>query len=59
MQMTAEAKRARAKYMREWRRKNPEKQAMYDARKWQRIADRAAAEKEARKAAAANEHEPI
>jgi hypothetical protein len=59
MQMTAEAKRARARYMREWRRAHPEKQREYDARKWQRIADRAAAEKEARKAAAANEHEPI
>lgn len=34
--MTKEARAARARYMREWRRKNPEKQREYDARKWER-----------------------
>lgn len=40
VQMTDEAKAARAAYMREWRRRNPEKQREYEARKWQRVADR-------------------
>jgi len=44
--MTAEAKAARAAYMRDWRKRNPDKQREYEARKWQRVADREA-EKEA------------
>lgn len=36
MAMTPEARAARAKYMREWRRKNPEKQRKYDVGKWER-----------------------
>ena len=38
MTMTAEARAARAKYMREWRKKHPEKQREYDAKKWERKA---------------------
>lgn len=49
--MTPEARAARAKYMREWRRKNPEKQREYEAKKWERKADKIKAEREA----AANE----
>lgn len=45
-EMTAEAKAARAAYMRDWRKRNPDKQREYEARKWQRVADREA-EKEA------------
>ena len=44
--MTAAAKAARAAYMRDWRKRNPDKQREYEARKWQRVADREA-EKEA------------
>ena len=36
--MTKEAKAARAKYMRERRKKNPDKQREYNARKWERKA---------------------
>lgn len=36
--MTPEARAARAKYMREWRKKNPEKQREYNAKKWERKA---------------------
>ena len=36
MAMTAEARAARARYMREWRKKNPNKQSEYDRRKWER-----------------------
>lgn len=36
--LTIEARAARAKYMREWRKKNPEKQREYDAKKWERKA---------------------
>ncbi len=39
-ELTDEAKAARAAYMREWRRKNPEKVREYDARRWQNLADR-------------------
>ena len=42
--MTAEAKAARAAYMREWRKRNREKAKEYDAKRWQKVADR---EKEA------------
>lgn len=43
--MTAQARAARAEYMREWRKRNPEKQREYDARKWERIAERNKAER--------------
>lgn len=46
-ELTKEAKAARAKYMREWRKKNPDKQREYNARKWERKAQQIAAEKEA------------
>ena len=45
--MTKEAKEARAKYMREWRRKNPEKQREYTARKWERKGEEIRRQKEA------------
>ena len=45
--MTPAAKLARAQYMREWRKKNPEKQREYNARKWERKAQQIAAEREA------------
>ena len=34
--MTPEARAARAKYMREWRKKHPEKQREYEENKWER-----------------------
>lgn len=37
--MTAEAKAARAEYMRQWRKDNRDKCRQYEAQKWQRIAD--------------------
>ena len=49
--MTPEARAARAKYMREWRRKNPEKQREYEAKKWE---NKAAKIKEEREAASAS-----
>lgn len=39
MALSAEARKARAAYMREWRRKNPGKQREYDAKKWERKAE--------------------
>ena len=45
--MTPEAKAARAAYMREWRRKNPEKQREYEAKKWENKAARIRQEREA------------
>lgn len=36
--MTKEARAARNAYMREWRKKNPEKQREYTARKWEKRA---------------------
>lgn len=36
--LTKEARAARAAYLREWRRKHPEKQSEYTARKWERKA---------------------
>ena len=45
--LTPEARAARAKYMREWRKKNPDKEREYNARKWERKAQQIAAEKEA------------
>ena len=50
--MTPEARAARAKYMREWRKKNPEKQREYDAKKWER---KGAAIRKAREAASNGE----
>lgn len=47
MAMTPEARAARAKYMREWRKKNPEKQREYDAKKWERKAAEIKREREA------------
>lgn len=46
--LTPEARAARAKYMREWRRKNPEKQREYEAKKWERKADQIRQEREQR-----------
>lgn len=34
--LTPEARAARAKYMREWRKKNPDKEREYNARKWEK-----------------------
>ena len=45
--LSPEARLARARYMREWRRKNPEKVREYTARKWERKAQQNAAEREA------------
>ena len=45
--MTPDAKKARAKYLREWRKRNPDKQKEYDARKWERKAEQLKAEREA------------
>lgn len=44
--MTPEARAARAKYMREWRKKNPDKQREYNARKWERKAAKIKEERE-------------
>ena len=46
-EMTKEARAARAKYMREWRKKNPEKQREYDAKKWERKGAEIRADREA------------
>lgn len=53
-EMTKEARAARAKYMREWRKKNPEKQREYDAKKWERKGQQIRQEREA----ASNEATP-
>ena len=45
--MTPEAKLARAKYMREWRKKNPEKNKEYKARHWEKKAQQIREEREA------------
>ncbi len=47
--LTKEARAARAAYMREWRRKHPEKQREYDAARWERRAAQIRAEREAAK----------
>lgn len=39
-QMTKEARLEKAKYMREWRKQHPEKQREYEARKWQKVAEK-------------------
>lgn len=43
--MTPEARAARASYMREWRRRNPEKTKRYEREKWERKAAAAEAQK--------------
>lgn len=53
--LTREARAARAAYMREWRRKHPEKQREYTARKWERKGEQIRAEREA----AASGNEPV
>ena len=45
--LSPDARAARAKYMREWRKKNPGKQREYDAARWERKAQRIRAEREA------------
>lgn len=45
--LTPEARAARAKYMRDWRRKNPDKQREYEAKKWERKASQIKAQREA------------
>ena len=45
MALSPEAKVERAKYMREWRRKNPDKQREYAEKKWERKAEQARQEK--------------
>ena len=47
MAMTPEARAVRAEYMRAWRKKNPEKQREYDAKKWERKAAAIRQEREA------------
>lgn len=42
MELSEEAKAAHAAYMREWRKKNPDKQREYYRRKWERVASQAA-----------------
>lgn len=49
--MTPAAKEARAKYMREWRKRNPGKQKEYNERKWER---KAREQQEKERAAEAN-----
>lgn len=51
--MTNEAKRVRAAYMREWRKKNPDKTRAYKEKQWEKLAEAKAA-----KAAAASEEKP-
>lgn len=46
---TEEAKAAQREYMREWRRKNKDKVRSYNMAYWQRIAERAKAERVAPK----------
>lgn len=57
MKLTAEAKAERARYMREWRKKNPEKQREYDAKKWERKGQQIRAAREAREAKRGGEDE--
>ena len=45
--MTPEARAAKAAYMREWRKKNAEKAKEYEARKWERKAAELKRQKEA------------
>lgn len=52
MAMTAEARKARAAYLRQWRKKNPGKQREYDQRKWESKGAAIRAQREAEAAAA-------
>jgi hypothetical protein len=47
MAMTKEARALRAAYMREWRKRNPQKQSEYTARKWENKAAKKAQEERA------------
>ena len=48
--MTAEARAAFNEYMREWRKKHPEKSKEYKARQWEKKAQQLATEREAQRA---------
>lgn len=50
--MSPEAKAARAKYMREWRKLNPDKQREYKEKQWERKAAQARAAKQDEKGGA-------
>ncbi len=39
MELTPEARKLKAAYLREWRAKNPGKQREYDQRKWEKKAE--------------------
>lgn len=54
MALTGEARKARAAYLRQWRKKNPGKQKEYDQKKWEKKAAAIRAEKEAAAAAEAS-----
>lgn len=45
--LTKDARAARAEYMRAWRKRNPEKQREYDAKKWERKGAQIRQEREA------------
>ena len=47
VKLSPEARAARAKYMREWRKKNPDKRDEYEARKWEKKAEQMRKEREA------------
>ena len=47
--MSPEAKKARALYMREWRKRNPEKQREYTAKQWEHKAEYAKRKREKEK----------
>lgn len=47
MALTPEARAVRAKYMREWRKRNPDKQREYNEKKWERKAEKIRQEREA------------
>lgn len=44
IKLSPEAKKARREYMREWRKKNPDKVRAYTAARWENLAERKAAE---------------
>lgn len=54
MALTGEARKARAAYLRQWRKRNPGKQKEYDQKKWEKKAAAIRAEKEAAAAAEAS-----
>lgn len=47
MALTVEARQARALYMREWRKRNPDKQRQYTEAKWERKGQELKAKREA------------